>query len=161
MSQNVTPTDPPVTMIKGSLPQSRFILCEGDVIASTRILEEDLIQAVFDGLSEEDESDNDEDNEIYAFLGAPTVWRADLMSANLAEDEGEDQEEQEDQFDRADLMAGCLNIAGGDQEHEEVSSTPLVASTTGSSNANPDTNVIENDLSDREVLAAYTVRIKL
>ena len=130
-------------------------------MASTRILEEDLIQAVFDGLSEEDESDNDEDNEIYAFLGAPTVRRADLMAANLVEDEGEDQEEQEDQFDRADLMAGCLSIAGGDQEHEEVSSTPLVASTTGSSNANPDTSVIENDLSDKEVLAAYTVRIKL
>ena len=83
-------------MIKGSLPQSRFILHEGDVMASTRILEEDLIQAVFDGLSEEDESDNDEDNEIYAFLGAPTVRRADLMVANLVEDEGEDQEEQED-----------------------------------------------------------------
>ena len=147
-------------MIKGSLPQSRFILREGDIMASTRILEEDLIQAVFDGLSEEDESDNDEDNEIYAFLGAPTVRRADLMAANLAEDEGEDQEEQEDQFDHADLMAGCLSIAGGDQEHE-VSSTPLVASTTGSSNANLDTSVIENDLSDREVLAAYTVRIKL
>ena len=51
---------------------------ESDVMVSTRVLEEDLIQVVFDGLSEEDESDNDEDNEIYAFLGAPTVRRADL-----------------------------------------------------------------------------------
>ena len=130
-------------------------------MASTRILEEDLIQAIFAGLSEEDESDNDEDSEIYAFLGAPTVRRVDLMAANLAEDEGEDQEEQVDQFDRANLMAGCLSIAGGDLEHEEVSSTPLVASTTGSSNANPDTSIIENDLSDRDVLVAYTVRIEL
>ena len=62
---------------------------------STRVLEEDLIQAVFDGLSDEDESDNDEDYEIYAFLGAPTVWRADLMVANLDEDEGKDQHEQD------------------------------------------------------------------
>ena len=147
-------------MIKGSLPQSQFILRESDVMASTQVLEEDLIQAIFDGLSEEDESDNDEDNEIYAFLGAPTVRRADLMVANLVEDEGEDQEEQEDQFDRADLMAGSLSIAGGDQEDEEVSSKPLVASTTGSNNANCDTSTIENDLSDREVLAAYMVRIK-
>ena len=42
-------------------------------MASTRVLEEDLIQAIFDGFSE-DESDNyEEDNEIYVFLGALTV----------------------------------------------------------------------------------------
>ena len=57
------------------------------------VLEKDLIQAIFDGLSEEDESDNDEDNEIYAFLGTPTVRRVDLMTANLIEDKGEDQED--------------------------------------------------------------------
>ena len=57
------------------------------------VLEKDLIQAIFDGLSEEDESDNDEDNEIYAFLGTLTVRRVDLMAANLIEDKGEDQED--------------------------------------------------------------------
>ena len=36
----------------------------------------------------------------------------------------------------------------------------LVASVIGSSNANPDVSAIEDDLSDREVLAAYTVWIK-
>ena len=38
-----------------------------------------------------------------------------------------------------------------------LSSTPLVTTTMDSSSANADT---ENDLSDREVSAAYTVRIK-
>ena len=126
-------------------------------MASTRVLEEDLIiEAVFDGLSDENESDNDEDKEIYAFLSAPTVPRADLMATNF----GEDGDEQEDQSDRANLMAGSLGIAGGDQEDEGLSSTPLLASVMSSSNANPDTSAMENDLSDREVLAAYTVRIK-
>jgi len=147
-------------MIKGSLPHSRYILSESDVMASTRILEEDLVQAVFDGLSDEDESDNDESNEIYAFLGATTIPQADLMVANLGEDEGEDEAEREDQFDRADLMASALSIGGSDQEDEGLSSTPLATSTMDSSSANPDTSTIENDLSDREVLAAYTVRRK-
>ena len=71
---------PPVTMIKGSLPHSRYILRESDVMASARISEEDLVQAVFDGLSDEDESDKDESNEIYTFLGATTIPRADLMA---------------------------------------------------------------------------------
>ena len=78
---------------------------------STWVLEEDLIQAVFDGLSDKDESDNNEDKKIYASLGAPTVRQADLMVANLGEDEGEDQNEQKNQFDHADLMAGSLGIA--------------------------------------------------
>jgi len=129
-------------------------------MASTRILEEDLVQAVFDGLSDEDESDNDESNEIYAFLGATMIPRADLMAANLGEDEGEDEAEREDQFDRADLMASALGIGGSDQEDEGLSSTPLVTTTMDSSSANADTSTIENDLSDREVLAAHTVRIK-
>jgi len=60
------------------------------------------MDAVFDGLSDEDESD-DESNEIYTFLGAITIPRAGLMAANLGEDEGEDEAEWEDQFDRADL----------------------------------------------------------
>jgi len=59
-------------MIKGSLPHSLYILRESDVMASTWILEEDLIQAVFDGLSDEDES---------AFLGATMIPRADLIAA--------------------------------------------------------------------------------
>ena len=129
-------------------------------MASTRILEEDLVQAVFDGLSDEDESDNDESNEIYAFLGATMIPRADLMAANLGEDEGEDDAEREDQFDHADLMASALGIGGSDQEDEGLSSTPLVTTTMDSSSANADTSTIENDLSDREVLAAHTVRIK-
>ena len=57
-------------------------------------------------------------------------------------------------------MASALGIGGSDQEDEGLSSTPLVTSTMNSSSANPDTSAIENDLSDREVLAAYTVRIK-
>ena len=56
-------------------------------------------------------------------------------------------------------MAGSLGVAGRDHDDEEVRSQ-LVASVIGSSNANPDVNAIENDLSDREVLAAYTVWIK-
>ena len=56
-------------------------------MASTQVLEENLIQAVFNGLSDEDESDNDGDNEIYAYLGNPTVQRVDLMVVNLGEDE--------------------------------------------------------------------------
>jgi len=82
------------------------------------------------------------------------------MVANLGEDEGEDEAEQDDQFDCADLMASALGIGGSDQEDEGLSSTPLATSTMDSSSANPDTSAIENDLSDREVLAAYTVRIK-
>jgi len=89
-------------MINGSLPHSQYILRESDVMASTRILEEDLVQAEFDGLSDEDESDNNESNEIYSFLGATMIPRADLMVANLGEDEGDDKAEREDQFDRAD-----------------------------------------------------------
>ena len=98
---------PPVTMIKGSLLHSRYILRESDLMASTQILEEDVVQAIFDGLSDEDESDNDESNEIYTFLGATAILRADLMAANLGEDEGVDEAEWEDQFDRADLMASA------------------------------------------------------
>ena len=67
------------------------------------------------------------------------------MVANLVEDEGKDQEEQEDQFDRADLMAGSLGIAGGDQDEVSII---LVASMMDSSNANPDTSAIENNLSE-------------
>jgi len=83
-------------MIIGSLPHNQYILRKSDVMASTRILEEDLVQVVFDGLSDEDESDNDESNEIYTFLDATTIPRADLMAANLGEDEGEDKAERED-----------------------------------------------------------------
>ena len=89
-------------------------------MASTRILEEDLVQAVFDGLSDEDESDNDESNEVYCFLGATVIPRADLMAANLGEDEGEDKAEREDQFDCADLMASALGIGKSDQEDERT-----------------------------------------
>ena len=88
-------------MIKGSFPQNRFVLHESYVIASSRILEEDLIKAVFDGLSDEDESDNEGEGNIYGFLGDPVLRRADLMAANLGEDKGEDQDEQ---F-HCDLMA--------------------------------------------------------
>ena len=35
---------------------------KSDVMASSRILEEELIQTVFDGLSDEDESNNDGNN---------------------------------------------------------------------------------------------------
>ena len=98
------------------------------------------------------------DNKIYAFLGALIVPRVDLMVANLGEDEDEDQNEQEDYFDHANLMASSLGIARGDHEDEEVSSTPVVASTVSSSDGNPDTSIV---LSDRDVLAAYIVRVKL
>jgi len=54
-------------------------------------------------------------------------------------------------------MAGALGIG---EEDEGLNTTPLVTSTMDSSSANPDTSAIENDLSDRKVLAAYTVRIK-
>jgi len=118
---------------------------------ASRQVFEDLIQAVFNGLSDEDKSDNDGDNEIYAFLGAPMVPQADLMAANLGEDEDEDRNEWEDYFDQADLMAGSLGVAGGDREDKEVSSTPIVASTVSSSNGNPDTSSVENGLSDRAV----------
>ena len=104
-------------------------------MAFTRILEEVLVQAVFDGLFDKDETDNDESNEI---LGATTIPQADLMAANLGEDEGEDEAEREDQFDRADLMASALGIGGSDQEDEGLSSTPLVTTTTDSSSANAD-----------------------
>jgi len=58
-------------------------------------------------------------------------------------------------------MASALGIGGSDQEDEGLSSTPLVTSTMDSSSASPDTSAAtENDLSDREVLAPYTVRIK-
>jgi len=129
-------------------------------MASRRVLEEDLLDAVFDGLSDEDNSDLEGDDEIHAFLGARLVPRADLMAANLGEEGDDDPTDREEHFDRADLMAGSLGVTGRDQEDEEASSLSLRASTMGSSDANPDTSAIENYLSDREVLAAYTVRLK-
>jgi len=48
-----------------------------------------LLDAVFDGLSDEDEYDFDCDNEIHAFLGAPIVPREDLMAANLTDEDGD------------------------------------------------------------------------
>ena len=114
---------------------------------------------MFDGFSDEDESDFDCDNEIHAFLGAPIVRREDLMAAHLRDKDGNNPTEQEEHFVCADLMAGSLGVAVSDHDDEEVRS-PLVASVIGSSNANPDVCAIEDDLSDREVLAAYTVWIK-
>ena len=114
---------------------------------------------MFDGLSDEDESDFDCDNEIHTFLGAPIVPPEDLMAANLGDKDGDDPTEHKEHFDRADLMAGCLGVAGCDHDNEEVKS-PLVASVMGSSNANPDISNIDDDLSDRKVLAAYMVWIK-
>jgi len=54
-------------------------------MASRRVLV-GLIQAVFDVLSDEDKSDNNGGNEIYALLGVPMVLRADLMAANFSGD---------------------------------------------------------------------------
>ena len=105
---------------------------------------------MFDGLSDEDESDFDCDNEIHTFLGMPIVPREDLKAANLGDEDGDNPTEQEEHFVCADLMAGFLGVAGLDQDDEEVRS-PLVASMMGSSNANPDASAIEDDLSDREV----------
>jgi len=82
------------------------------------------------------------------------------MVANLDEDEAEDEAKWEDQFDRADLMASALCIGGSDQDDEGLSSTPLATSAMDSSSSNPNTSAIEGNLSDREVLAACTVRIK-
>ena len=123
-------------------------------MASRRVLE-NLIRAVFDGLSDDEESDDAGGNEIYA---SRMVSQVDLMAANLGGDDGKDQDEQEDYFKHADLMVGSIGIAGNEQD-DEVSSTPIVAGTTGSSDSNPDTSAIDHELSDREVLAAYTVRI--
>ena len=85
------------------------------------------------------------------------------MGANLGGDDGKDQDEQEDYFEHADLMAGSIGV-GGNKQDNEVSSTPIVAGTSswhdGSSDSNPVTSAIEYELSDREVLAAYTVRVK-
>jgi len=128
-------------------------------MAFRRVLEEDLLDAVFDGLSDEDESDFDCDNEIHAFLGAPIVPREDLMMENLGDEDGDNPNEQEEHFVCADLMAGSLGVAGRDHDDEEFRS-PLVASEMGSGNANPDVGAIKDDFSDREVLAAYTVWIK-
>jgi len=139
--------------------QSCFILRKSDVMTFRRVLEEDLLDAVFDGLCDEDESDFNCDNEIHTFLGMPIVPREDLMVANLGDEDGDNSTEQEEHFVQADLMTGSLGVAGRDQDNEEVRS-PLVASMMGSSNANPDASAIEDDLSDREVLAAYTVWIK-
>ena len=61
------------------------------------------------------------------------------MAANLGEDKGEDQDEQEEQFHCADLMACSLGIAGDEPGDEEVDSTHLVASGMGSS-SNDDAN---------------------
>ena len=41
-------------------------------MASSQILE-DLIKAVFDGLSDEDENDNEGKGNIYGFLGDPVL----------------------------------------------------------------------------------------
>ena len=62
----------------------------------------------FDGLSDEDENDNDGGNKIYALLDAPMVSQADLMVANFGGDDGKDQDKLEDYFKCADLMAGSI-----------------------------------------------------
>ena len=58
---------PPVTMVKGSFPQSSFILRVHYLMASSRILAEDLIEAVFDDdfeLDDDEDSGCDDDNNI-------------------------------------------------------------------------------------------------
>ena len=149
---------PPITRIEDSLAQSCFILRESDVMIFWRVLEEDLLDAVFDSLSDKDEGDFDCDNEIHV-LGEPIVLWEDLMAANLGEEDGNDPTKHEEHFDHSDLMAGPLDIAGRDHDDEEVR-LPLVASVMGSSNTNPDVSAIDDDLSDREVLVTYTVWIK-
>jgi len=65
---------------------------------SSRIVLKDFIQAVFEWCSDEDDSDDDADDETYVLLGAPMVSQADLMVANLGEDDNEDQDAQEGYF---------------------------------------------------------------
>jgi len=94
-------------MIKGSFPQSSFILRVHYVMASSRIVAEDLIEAVFDDdfeLDDDKDSGCDDDNNIYSYLGDPVLRRADLMVAAL--DEVDDDEE------RGELMAAALDIDG-------------------------------------------------
>ena len=81
------------------------------------------------------------------------------MPSNLGDEDGDNPTEQEEHFVRAELMAGSLGVAGRDHDNEEAR-LPLVASVMGPSNANPDVSAIEDDLSDGEVLAAYTVWIR-
>jgi len=103
-------------MIKESFPQSRFILREHYVMASSRVLAEDLIQAVFDDdfeLEDDEDSENEDTDDIYGYLGDPVLRRADLMAAALGE--------VQDDCERTELMAASLSREdeeqhGGSQE---------------------------------------------
>ena len=66
-------------------------------MASSRVLAEDLIEAVFDDdfeLENEEDSENDSDDNIYSYFGDPVLRRADLMAATLRElDDGSERSE--------------------------------------------------------------------
>ena len=79
-------------------------------MASSRILAEKLIEAVFDDdfeLDDDEDSKNDSGDDIYSYLGHPVLWRADLMAAALGE--------LDDGSERCELMAATLGVMDGDE----------------------------------------------
>lgn len=70
------------------LPQSFVILREGDIMASSHILADDVVDALFDedfGLSDEDDSEFEGGDDIHAFIGERVVPRADIMVRSVDE----------------------------------------------------------------------------
>jgi len=102
-------------------------------------------------LDDDEDSGCDDDNNIYSYLGDPVLRRADLMVAAL--DEVDDDEE------HGELMAAALDI-DGEGEHRLGQEMNMAGSSlldedrgsTGQGNT-------DDDLSDRDVLAPYLVRM--
>jgi len=72
-------------------------------MASSRVLAENLIQAVFDNdfeLENDEDSENEDDDDIYGYLGDTVLRQADLMAVALGE--------VQDYCERAELMAASL-----------------------------------------------------
>ena len=119
-------------------------------MASSRVLAEDLIEAVFDDdfeLDDDKDSDCDDDNNIYSHWQDPVVRQTDLMAVAANE------------VDNDELMAAALDI-DSEGEHRRGKETNmdrflLLDEDWGSTGQEGNT---DNDLSDWDVLAPYLVR---
>ena len=130
-------------------------------MASSRVLAEDLIEAVFDDdfeLEDEEDSENDSDDDIYSYLGDPVLRHSDLMAATLGE--------LDDGSEHSELIAASLGVIDGDErsgsgEDNNRAESSISAESSGISSNDDGTSPQTSDTAhDRSVLAPYLVRTK-